>query len=101
MVTVDIQEKGDVVLLTLSGFFDTDAYGPVMRDLQPLLDNPISNIIIECSQLTYVSSSALRVFLLLRKKSRAAGGGITIRGMRDDVKQVFILSGFLALFDFE
>lgn len=100
--TLDSRTAQDIMdLLTLSGFFDTDAYGDAMRDMQPLLDNAGRNIVVDCTRLAYVSSSALRAFLLLREKSRASGGRITIHGMRDDVKQVFIISGFLGLFDFE
>ena len=45
-----------------------------------------------------MSSAGLRVFLMLAKQSRAAGGRLALCSLAPEVKEVFDISGFTALF---
>lgn len=101
MTTITTNESENGITAVISGFFDTDSYSGAMEALKPVLDNADRNIILECSDLQYVSSSALRIFLMIRKKVRESGGSLVLRGICEQVKQVFAVSGFLPLFTFE
>lgn len=98
---ITIKKSQDTTFITVSGHFDTNSYTYAMDTLQPVLKDASGRIIIDVKELMYVSSSALRVFLTLRKNSRSAGGTVVIRGMTEPVKQVFAMSGFLPLFIIE
>ena len=49
----------------------------------------------------YISSSVLRIFLTVRKAAAAKGGRVIIRGLSSEIRQVFMMTGFLQLFEIE
>ena len=55
-------------------------------------------LIIDCSALEFISSAGLRSLLLAVKKMKAAGGVIGLAALQPNVKEVFDISGFSALF---
>ena len=83
----------------LVGRLDTPAAVEVSREVQPLLDHAGDTLIMDCSDLTYISSSGLRIFLTLRKAAAAAGGEVIIEGLSNEIRQVFMMTGFLQLFE--
>ena len=54
--------------------------------------------LVNLSGLDYISSAGLRVVLLAGKKLRASKGKLVLVGLRDMVREVFDMSGFLSLF---
>lgn len=85
----------------LDGRLDTASAAQFTLDMQPLMDNAHKHIILDCAGLEFISSSGLRLFLSLRKESLAKGGSVTIRNITPEVKQVFTITGFFSLFNFE
>ena len=100
-MTLEIKNNGDQVVGTLVGRLDTAAAQQFAVDMEPLMDNADKHILLDCSQLEFISSSGLRLFLSLRKATIAKGGDITISGVSTDIKQVFTITGFYSLFTFE
>lgn len=96
-----IKDNGDSIVGILNGRLDTAASTQFARDMQPLMDNANKLIILDCTDLKFISSSGLRLLLSLRKQSIAQKGDITIKGVSDEVKQVFTITGFYSLFNFE
>ena len=97
---LEIIDHGAEVKGILIGRLDTAASAQFATDMQPLIDRADKHILLDCSQLEFISSSGLRLFLTLRKATIPAHGDITIMGMNNEVKQVFTLTGFLSLFKF-
>ena len=97
---LEIIYHGAEVKGILIGRLDTAASAQFATDMQPLIDRADKHILLDCSQLEFISSSGLRLFLTLRKATIAAHGDVTIMGMNNEVKQVFTLTGFLSLFKF-
>ena len=60
---ITIKENGTGLLCTLAGRLDTPASLQASKDIQPLLDNADKEIILDCSDLEYISSSGLRILL--------------------------------------
>ena len=83
----------------LAGRLDTPSAAEVLQQIQPLLDHAGDTLVIDCSELTYISSSGLRIFLTLRKAAAAAGGRVVIEGLTSEIRQVFMMTGFLQLFE--
>lgn len=97
---LEIIDHGAEVKGILIGRLDTAASAQFATDMQPLIDRADKHILLDCSQLEFISSSGLRLFLTLRKATIAAHGDVTIMSMNNEVKQVFTLTGFLSLFKF-
>ena len=94
-----IIENGNPVIVNLQGRLDTDSAAELAPDFQALGEQAANHIILDCSQLDYISSSGLRLFLALRKESAAKGGKLQVRAINADIRQVFMMTGFISLFE--
>ena len=95
----DVQEKPQGMYATVSGRLDTPAAVKAQQEITPLLENADKAITLDCKDLEYISSSGLRLFLTIRKETSAKGGSITIENINDDIRKVFMMTGFFNLFD--
>ena len=59
------------------------------------------DVVIDCKELEYIASSGLRILLGILKGAKTSGSKVVMRGVNDDIKNVFQLTGFIHLFDFE
>ena len=96
-----IIENGNPVVAQLQGRLDTAAAVEVTPDFQALSEQAASHIILDCAQLEYISSSGLRIFLSVRKEAAAHGSKVIVRAINDDIRQVFMMTGFISLFVIE
>jgi anti-sigma B factor antagonist len=95
----DIQENQQGMYAAVSGRLDTPAAVKAQQEITPLLENANKAIILDCKDLEYISSSGLRLFLTIRKETAAKGGSIIIENINEDIKKVFMMTGFFNLFD--
>lgn len=100
-MTFEITENNGTMVGVLNGRLDTAASVQFAKDIEPMIDNADKHIILDCNGLEFISSSGLRLFLSLRKATIAKGGDVTIKGVSAEVKQVFTITGFYSLFNFE
>ena len=96
-----IEELDGKLIATLEGEMDTAAAIEAEKMLQPLYKGDGRDVIIECKGLEYIASSGLRILLSILKGAKAGGSKVTLRNVNDDIKNVFSLTGFIDLFDFE
>lgn len=62
--------------------------------------NNVESLIIDLAKLSYLSSAGLRV-LLVAQKIMNKNGKMVIRHANEDVMEIFNLTGFAAVLDFE
>ena len=96
-----IKENNAVITVELIGRLDTAAAQEVSEKLLPLQEKAEQTIVLDCSQLNYISSSGLRIFLALRKAAAVKGGKVIVKSINDDIRTVFMMTGFLNLFEIE
>lgn len=96
---VEIKETQRMMTARLVGRLDTPAAVDVTSAIQPLLDHADRTLVLDCSEMTYISSSGLRIFLTIRKAAAAAGGRVVVEGLSPEIRQVFMMTGFLQLFE--
>ena len=96
---MDISEdrKADAVILALSGKLDATSAKTFEDKILRLINSGAQRLVVDLSQLEYVSSSGLRVFLLAAKRLQATDGKIVLCGLQDHVRQVFDLAGFSSI----
>lgn len=100
-MNVTIQEEGNNYVVIFNGRLDTAAASKVEKEMQPLHDIEDHDFILDCSQLEYISSSGLRIFLSLLKAVKPKGSHVFITGMSDTLRQIFAMTGFTNLFEFK
>ena len=98
---VNILEENKVTTVKLVGRLDTPAALEVASQLEPLKEKASETIVLDCSELAYISSSGLRIFLTLRKAAIVKGGKVIVRNINDDIRGVFMMTGFLNLFEIQ
>lgn len=98
-MTTEIKEQNGTYLVTLSGWLDTNEASQFLEDLKPLEDHVEMPIVIDCKDLEYVCSLALRGILKLKKMSQAKGGSLVIRNVTGEVQKILTMTGFFKLID--
>ena len=56
---------------------------------------------LDCTNLEYISSSGLRLFLAVLKNAKPKGSHVYITGISDSLRSVFAMTGFTNLFEFK
>jgi anti-anti-sigma factor len=96
-----IEEKNGALVATFEGRLDTAASVQTAKDMEPLNDCTGQEIILDCTHLEYISSSGLRLFLGVLKNAKPKGIKVFVKGLNDDLKSVFAITGFINLFEFK
>ena len=98
---LDSRSYADTVVVTPSGRLDHDHCDGFRAGLQPFLDQAGRQgrgIVLDLSQLEYVSSAGLRCFMLAAKQVGGHGGRIVLAALRPVVAEIFQISRFDMLF---
>ena len=98
---VVIEKQNEIVTVYLKGRLDTLAAQEVSAQIERLTESALGIIVLDCTEMTYISSSGLRLFLTLRKAAEEKGGRIIVRGINNDIRSVFMMTGFLSLFEIQ
>lgn len=98
---VIINKEDSLTTVRLIGRLDTPASQDVAQNLEPLMSDAAGTIVLDCSEMSYISSSGLRIFLSLRKAAASQGGKVIVKSISDDIRQVFMMTGFLNLFEIQ
>jgi anti-sigma B factor antagonist len=98
-MNITIQEQNGGYVAVLEGRLDTPSAVKAQQDIVPLVENADKEIVLDCTKLEYISSSGLRLFLTLRKETAAKGGKVIIENVNEDIKKVFMMTGFFNLFE--
>jgi len=98
---VNISKENNIVTASLEGRLDTPAAQEIAPRMEALKAHAAGTIILDCSQMTYISSSGLRLFLSLRKAAAEKGGKVIVRSISNDIRSVFMMTGFLNLFEIQ
>ena len=97
-----IEELDENIIVTMIGSLDTAAALETEQILKPVTaEETAKDIVIECQKLEYIASSGLRILLDVLKKTKAKGKRVILRNLNDDIQNVFKITGFINLFEFE
>ncbi|NUN69099.1 MAG: STAS domain-containing protein [Bacteroidetes bacterium] len=89
----------NIHVLELKGYLDAHTT-PVLEDaFQQMLNEKKYRLIVNCRELTYISSAGLGVFMAFIEDVRANTGDIKLSDMTPKVFNIFDLLGFPMLYD--
>ena len=94
---MDIEQEraGKSVALALNGRLDTVNAPRLESKIKELED--ITELTLDFKEVSYISSMGLRVLLQAKKTMKSNGVKLTIINMRDSVREIFEITGFLNL----
>lgn len=91
---VDEKVEKDKLILFVKGRLDTTT-APQLEEILAGKTTGLAELILDFSELEYISSAGLRVLLATHKIMCRQNGGLTIRGVNDEVMEVLHITGFL------
>lgn len=98
---ISIKEIEGVWTAIVAGRLDSVTAPDFEKQIQPLLVHTDKDVVLDFTDLEYISSAGLRQLLAIRKASLARGGSVTIAHIQSDIRQVLTLTGFTSLFNFK
>ncbi|MCR5560527.1 MAG: STAS domain-containing protein [Bacteroidales bacterium] len=98
---IKIVKEGSLTTAVLDGRLDTPASLEVAPQFETLSAEAAGTVVLDCSSLSYISSSGLRLFLTVRKAAAEKGGKVIVRNISDEIRTVFMMTGFLNLFEIQ
>lgn len=91
---IDIKEMDGIKIVNFTGNLDTNTAPEAESQINGLLENGASKILVNFENLNYISSAGLRVLLATAKKMLATGGSLKVCSLNNTVQEVFDISGF-------
>jgi anti-anti-sigma factor len=85
---IDPKNAGSVTV-KLNGSLDTATAPELERQLAPVLDATVKDLVFDLAQLKFISSAGLRVFSTARKQLKDRGGQASFVNMQPQIKEVF------------
>jgi len=92
------EDHSGISILRLKGFLDAHTAPNFEQAIQELIEENRYKIIVSMSDLNYISSAGLGVFMGFIEEIRDKEGDIKLSNMTDKVYKVFDLLGFPALY---
>ncbi|HED11710.1 MAG TPA: anti-sigma factor antagonist [Caldithrix abyssi] len=92
-------DNGEVSILHLKGFLDAHTAPQFEKALHELVKENRVRIIVSMTDLDYISSAGLGVFMGFIEEIREKGGDIKLSSMSEKVYKVFDLLGFPSLYE--
>lgn len=95
---IELEQHPAAGVLRPVGRLDSATSGELEKVVLAQIDGGARLLILDFSRLAYISSAGLRVVLLAGKRLRSASGKLHLCGLSPQVKEVFGISGFAAMF---
>jgi len=98
VIQVESTSKNGLMVVRVTGRLDAAASNEFEQACGSAVAAGARSLILEVSQLRYVSSAGLRVVLSAAKAVQGKGGTLRVAGLGGMVREVFEISGFSGLF---
>ena len=96
-MTIPSEMSGDVLIVSPKGQLNSTNAAAAEAELVQHVAQGTRRVALDFSQLDYISSAGLRVVLVLAKRLKQAEGKLVLFGLQPHVREVFEISGFLAI----
>ena len=90
----------DLNIIELKGYLDAHTAPKLEETISNLVNHNQCKIIVNFSELNYISSAGLGVFMSFIETVRTKGGDIKFSSMNEKIYKVFDLIGFPKIYEF-
>ncbi|MCC7272687.1 MAG: STAS domain-containing protein [Alphaproteobacteria bacterium] len=92
------ESQNGVIIVTPAGRLDISSAKLVEDSLIGIIERGNSRLVLDLSQLDYISSAGLRTLLVVAKRVETAKGKIALAGLKPNVREVLEVGGFDRIF---
>lgn len=97
-MTIQLSTTDSSTTVRIIGRIDTLTATDFDSQLQDLFKSDSAEFIFDCSEMDYISSSGLRVFLMAQKKFSQLNKKLILSGLQPSIREIFDISGFSQIF---
>ena len=91
--------SADVRVIKPKGRLDSSTGPALEAELIAIIESGIRRLLLDFSELLYISSAGLRVILLAAKRMKASNGRLALCSLNPQIAEVFDISGFSRILD--
>ena len=88
----------DVFIISPKGNLDFNHATSFQEKTTALVEGGAKKVLIDFSELSFISSAGLRVLIVLAKLLQQKSGALALSSMSEQIQEVFSISGFHKLF---
>lgn len=96
-----INEVDNKVTIALSGNLYVESVVKLREDILKAIEQGKSHFIFDMHNLEYIDSAGLGVLITVQKRVRQLNGGVVIRGLKGNVRELFELTRLDKVFTLE
>ncbi len=96
-MTIACEKFGETLIASVQGQLNSVNSAAAEAELVAHVNQGVGKLALNFAQLDYISSAGLRVVLVLAKRLKQANGKLVLFGLQPHVREVFEISGFLAI----
>lgn len=98
-MTINTKKVADVNIIEITdNNVDSRTVSNIQHEIFPLIESN-SKLIIDLSQVSYMSSAGLRMLLSSYRKMTAKNGKLILVGLSEEIKDTMSVTGFLDFFN--
>lgn len=98
-MNVVVTKENDRTIAEVKGRVDTTTAPEFQKLITDVMNDKPKRLILDCSQLEYISSAGLRALLIIAKTAKSAGINVNLCALTDFVVDVLATSGFDSFFE--
>lgn len=98
MLTISSARRGGCLIIVLAGRIDAASAKQLEQYCLEQIGNGEIRLVFDFAAVNYISSAALRVFLLVAKRLDTLKGSVKLSALNATLRDVFDISGFSKLF---
>ncbi len=91
---VQVEEKGDIVVIRVSGRLDAASSPQLEKKVSSIIDSGHFKLVLNFADVEYLSSAGMRLMLSVSKKLKNLEGKVVACSIHDDVMDVIKMAGF-------
>ncbi len=97
-MNISVSEVEAVTIVMFDGRLDTNTAPDALTRLDGLIGGGKTNILVDFSDLDYISSAGLGVVLATGKRLWSSGGNLRFCNLNETVRDIFDMSGLSTIF---
>ena len=92
-----IEHTADISVITPAGRMDSNTAASIEKEILDVISAGSSRVVLDLSQIEYISSAGLRVVVIAAKRLKQRSGLFVLCSLQPLVSEVFEVSGLLSL----
>ena len=100
-MNTEIKTNGKTIEVSIVGRFSTDEAEGFLAAIKPAMESRQVEVIMDLSQLDFISSAGIRCFVMLLKTCEANDSSLCLKNLTPQLKDIFTLTALIDKFHIE